>query len=85
MRQKEKVSVDEIKVKINRILANDETSEDVRQAMCTLLESILFDAIRYDGFGYVDWHGGGCAAWIAAGEPENRSWYLGPEYKREYY
>jgi len=76
----------------NRLLALDTLTKDERRGVAFLIEELLHQARRYQGFGYVYWlNEGGFKAWQAAGEPdwpEKEKFVYGPggdEYRRIYY
>ena len=91
MKPRKTVAVAEIKKSINVQLARIDNTPEERLALAMFLESVLFDARCYAGFGYVAWRReGGWDRWVAAGEPRDERGnipreYIGDETRRIYY
>lgn len=53
-RQRKTVRVEELKIRINRLLRlnNQKCSQDAKLHLCTLLEDILHESGSYNGFRY---------------------------------
>lgn len=47
------VDVDFVLARGNTYLASNESTEDGREAVCAIIESVLFEAGRYAGFRYL--------------------------------
>lgn len=78
--------VQKLKERINHMLAQN-ISDDAKVALCIILEGVLHETNNYQGFQYIHWRNGGYEQWMIDGEPgfPEKSKYIGPEYKREYY
>lgn len=85
-RKRSTIKVAALVERVNRMLETAKTDER-RQALCVLIESVLHETGGYAGFNYVDWMKGGSDAWRAAGMPEGeaKKRFFGPEYKRCYH
>lgn len=77
--------VNEFRTYINGLLINEKISEPQKSILCSVLERILMDSNNYRGFNYVDWLDHGFNEWKKDGEPEVKTKYYGPEYKRHYH
>jgi len=84
-RKRKTVSVEALRAKINARLADETTGSAPRMALASLLESVLMDSGNYRGFNYLGWLNGGCSAWEAAGEPEDKTPFIGDETRRVYF
>ena len=80
------IAVSDVAGRINRMLATgDKISQDAKQILCSLAEEVLMDTDNYKGFEFLRWRHGGCEAWKAAGMPEDKTPFMGPEYDRRYF
>lgn len=52
-------NIEEIKNRVNTILADDNNSDEAKLLVAGLLEGILIESRNYHGFKYVDWENGG--------------------------
>jgi len=87
---KKTVKVEEIKSRINNLLARENLSQNTKSIHCSILESILMDTNNYQGFNHIYWSKQGYEEWMKAGKPgdETKNQFiignLG-EYARSYY
>lgn len=79
------IEIEALKAKINSRLASKELSQETKKELSNFLSYMLHETGNYRGFNYIHWMNGGAAAWRAAGEPEDKSLFLGNEYDREYF
>lgn len=83
------IPVSFIKDEINRLLAREDEfmTDDRREVLCSVWESVAHKTNNYNGYNYVDWLNGGSERWFADGEPgfPEKEKYFGPNFKRKYY
>lgn len=73
-----------IKDELNRMIADAQTPE--RRADIKLIgTNLLMAAKQYNGFNYTDWLEDGYRQWIAAGQPQDNTKYLGDQTKVVFY
>jgi len=82
MKAKKTIAIRQIIDESNRLL---ETSENGSVPLCLLLETILHRTGNYKGYNNVYWLDKGYELWVAAGKPENKDAFYGPEFQRRYY
>ena len=84
--------VAEFVIESNRLLALDTISTSEKQGICHMVEHVLMQANRYDGFNFNYWLETGFTLWRDAGQPGNTidkdQYVYGPtgcQYSRRYY
>lgn len=77
------IFISELKAEINEQLDDPKISNEVKKALCTLLEDALYATGNYRGYNQAFWSlHGGAEAWQEAGKPENKDlFYYGIEGK----
>ncbi len=80
------IKVEEIKDRVNKILALPNIDQEVKSGFCVFLESILIETKNYNGFNSLTWLNGGCHKWKEDGSPKDiKAKYMGLEYDRFYF
>ncbi len=64
------IEVSELLIEANRMLALDTISQKEKKGICFLLEFVLHETDRYNGFYINYWLWVGCQEWHGAGEPD---------------
>ena len=88
---KKTIRLDKMKVRINQQLAEPAISDETKETLCRLLESVLHEADAYQGYNDIYWMTTGHGLWIKAGQPEDTTkdqFIYGPtgqKYARRYY
>lgn len=75
--QRKTIDVEELKVLINKRLADKSTTPEQRRELAALLTHTLHKTGNYKGFNYLDWMEGGFERWRRDGEPMDTAPYLG--------
>lgn len=85
-RSRKTIEVKALKEEANRLLALPDHSDDFRKGIMIMIERILMDSNCYNGFNYLGWaKEGGYDRWVADGQPQDTTPYLGNETRRFYY
>lgn len=76
--ERKTIPMDRFKNRLNLHIATCKTPEG-RQALQSFGTDILIALDAYNGFNYLGWMNGGCAQWMADGEPIDNTKYLGDQ------
>ena len=79
------IAVQQVKERINHMLAHGISTPESRQTLGAFLSILLMDTGNYQGFNYLAWVNGGAAQWRTDGEPKDTTPYLGDQTRVEYY
>ena len=73
-----------VKTELNRMIADAQTPER-RKDIKLIGTNLLMAAKCYSGFNFTDWLEDGYRQWVAAGQPEDNTKYLGDQTKVRFY
>lgn len=85
-RPRKTIKVQDLKERINRMIASATTTEDARNILALLATSVLMDTHNYRGFNYIAWvDEGGYERWVEDGKPDDNRPYLGDQTRVFFY
>lgn len=78
MKARKTISVEALTQKINYRIANSPAERSAeRLELASFLSNILHETGNYHGYNFSQWLNGGHDRWIAAGQPEDKTEFLG--------
>ena len=87
MKSRKTIAVQAVLDMANKLLANDQLTQEEKKGIAFLLEDVLHASNRYNGFNDTHWLKQGYREWVAAGKPDfpEKKKFMGPEFDRTYY
>jgi hypothetical protein len=87
MKSRKTIEVSKVVDMANKMLANEDISQQEKSGIACLLEEVLHATNQYQGFNSLYWLTVGYKKWVEAGKPDfpEKHKFLGQEWDRHYY